>query len=47
VELVSAIFGFAGGLLNWDARRRQTDVAFEALRVEKDSRLVAKPVAFR
>ncbi|MDW8480602.1 MAG: hypothetical protein RML14_01570, partial [Meiothermus sp.] len=24
------------GLLNWDARRRQTDVAFEALRVEKE-----------
>jgi hypothetical protein len=23
-------------LLNWDARRRQTDVAYEALRVEKE-----------
>ena len=36
MEALSAILGFAGGLLNWDARRRQTDVAFEALRVEKE-----------
>ena len=36
MEPLSAILGFAGGLLNWDARRRQTDVAFEALRVEKE-----------
>jgi len=36
VEALSAILGFAGGLLNWDARRRQTDVAYEALRVEKE-----------
>jgi len=36
MELVTTILGFAGGLLNWDARRRQTDVAYEALRVEKE-----------
>ena len=36
MEPLSAFLGFAGGLLNWDARRRQTDVAYEALRVEKE-----------
>lgn len=36
MEPLTAILGFAGGLLNWDARRRQTDVAYEALRVEKE-----------
>lgn len=36
MEIFSAVLGFAGGLLNWDARRRQTDVAYEALRVEKE-----------
>lgn len=36
MEPLTAILGLAGGLLNWDARRRQTDVAWEALRVEKE-----------
>lgn len=36
MELLSAVFGLASGLLNWDARRRQTDVAWEALQVEKE-----------
>jgi hypothetical protein len=36
MEPLTAILSFAGGLLNWDARRRQTDVAYEALRVEKE-----------
>lgn len=36
MEIFTAVLGFAGGLLNWDARRRQTDVAFDALRVEKE-----------
>ncbi len=36
MEIFTAILGFAGGLLNWDARRRSSDVAFEALRVEKE-----------
>lgn len=36
MEIFTAILGFAGGLLNWDARRRSSDVAFEALRIEKE-----------
>ncbi len=36
MEPLTAVVSLVGGIFNWDARRRQTDAALEALQVERE-----------